>query len=352
MEESNIFYENKEYFEVLNKIENEIIASKNRALVKVNSEMIILYFTLGRYISENKRWGDQFIKTLSKDLRFQLNGSIGFSPSSLKSMVYFYESYSDLEISAQPMIHIPWGTNLLILNSIDVLEQRLWYAQKVLEGGWSRNILKHKIGTLNYERSKSIKTNNFPDTLLPADSDALSDIMIDPYILTFIEEGDFKHERQLESLLVRNISKVLMEFGKGFAFVGEQYHIEVEGEDYYFDLLFYNLSLRRYFVIELKPGSFKPEYAGKLNFYVSAVDGQIKQIYDEPAIGILLCGDKNRLVVEYSLRNIKSPIGVVEYKIFDDMPDFLSQHLPTVKEIEAKLKLIGTKRKSKQNKKD
>jgi predicted nuclease of restriction endonuclease-like (RecB) superfamily len=218
--------------------------------------------------------------------------------------------------------------------------QREWYAKKSLENGWSSNILEIQIETNLYKRQAlASKTTNFKDRLPVPQSELAQQTLKDPYIFDFIESREGMVEREIEDELVGHITKFLLELGTGFAFLGRQYHLEVEGEDFYIDLLFYNTKLRCYVVIELKANEFKPEYAGKLNFYVSAVDGMLKSEADNPTVGILLCKKKKKLIVEYTLKDIDKPISVNEYKLFDKLPKEYKNILPTAKDIEKRIKL-------------
>ena len=235
-------------------------------------------------------------------------------------MAKFYREYSEVEIGQTPSVQIPWSHNLEILR-VKSKEQRLWYINKTIENGWSVNVLTHQIDTNLYARQKEQKkVTNFELKLPSPQSELALQTMKDPYIFDFIELKENSKEKDLEEALINNITKVLLEFGKGFAYVGHQYHLEIAGEDYYIDLLFYNIKLKCYFVIELKIGEFKPEYAGQLSFYLTAIDEQIKDVNDNPTIGLLLCRYKNNVIAEYTLRDMNKPMGVSEYRIKDYLP--------------------------------
>jgi predicted nuclease of restriction endonuclease-like (RecB) superfamily len=235
-------------------------------------------------------------------------------------MVKFFRQYPEIEIVQTVAAQIPWSQNLEILR-VNSQEQRLWYINKTIENGWSVNVLAHQIDTNLYARQKEQKkVSNFATKLPSPQSELAQETIKDPYVFDFIELKENLKEKDLEEALINNITKVLLEFGRGFAFVGHQYHIEVAGEDYYIDLLFYNIKLKCYVVIELKIGEFKPEYAGQLSFYLTAIDEQIKEVNDNPTIGLLLCRYKNNVVAEYTLKDMNKPMGISEYKIKDYLP--------------------------------
>jgi predicted nuclease of restriction endonuclease-like (RecB) superfamily len=235
------------------------------------------------------------------------------------------------------MRQIPWGHNLELIFKLKDRARRLWYAQKALEHGWSRAVLVHQIKSRLYERQGAAVTN-FDTVLPPAQSDLAKSTIKDPYVFDFLTMSADAAERDLERGLVEHIRKFLLELGVGFAFVGSQYHIEVAGDDFYVDLLFYHLRLRCFVVIELKAGEFKPEDAGKMSFYLAAVDDTLKHHDDKPTIGIVLCGTKKRLIAEYALRNMSAPIGVSEYRLATTLPEDLKGNLPSVEELESELR--------------
>lgn len=235
-------------------------------------------------------------------------------------MARFYREYSNDEIGQSVTSQITWTHNIEVLR-VESKEQRLWYINKTIENGWSVNVLAHQIDTNLYARQKEQKkVSNFKAKLPSPQSELAQETIKDPYVFDFIELKEDSKEKDLEEALINNITKVLLEFGRGFAFVGHQYHLEVAGEDYYIDLLFYNIKLKCYVVIELKIGEFKPEYAGQLSFYLTAIDEQIKEVNDNPTIGLLLCRYKNNVVAEYTLKDMNKPMGVSEYKIKDYLP--------------------------------
>jgi predicted nuclease of restriction endonuclease-like (RecB) superfamily len=301
--------------------------------------MISLYWNIGNQILERQKeagWGTKVIENISKDLRAEFPEMKGLSAQNLKYMRKFAETYTKKEISQQAVDQIPWGHNVKIFYDIESQEARFWYIQKTIENGWSRNVLNMQIKTNLYARDgKSI--NNFSSTLPSAQSDLAQSIIKDPYNLEFLDIQGKVVERELETKLIDHIRKFLLELGQGFAFIGNQYHIELEGEDYYIDLLFYHVKLKCYVVIELKTGKFKPEYAGKLNFYLNLIDRQVKDKSDNPTIGLILCEDKKNITVEYAIEGINKPMGVSGFKLTEKLPEQLKQYLPT-EEVLANLK--------------
>lgn len=342
------------YLQVLTDIKRDIQAAQMRATLAVNTELIKLYWGLGKRIhekqQENVHWGTSMIEQLAKDLQSAFPGVGGFSKTSLFSMRSFYLAYEhqigNLEIFQQavgkfedlPVFNIPWGHNIAIITKLKETTERLWYAQKAIDHGWSRSILEMQIKSDLYNRQGKAITN-FSRTLPAPQSDMAQQSFKDPYIFDFLTLRDKYNEREVEQGLIDHIQRFLLELGQGFAFVGRQYHLTVAEKDYYLDLLFYHLKLRCYIVIELKSTEFQPEFAGKLNFYLSAVDDALKAPQDAPTIGLLLCNSKENLTVEYALRNISSPIGIAQYeaKLVESLPKNLKGSLPSVEEIEAEL---------------
>lgn len=325
----------KTYATLLQNIKKEISTARIRAHLSVNKEMITLYWSIGNQILERQKqegWGSKVIENISKDLRSEFPEMKGLSAQNLKYMRKFAETYAKNEISQQAVDQIPWGHNIKIFYDVENQEERFWYIQKTIENGWSRNVLSLQIQSNLYAREgKSI--NNFKSTLPSPQSDLAASIIKDPYNLEFLDiQGKF-HERELEGKLIDHIRNFLLELGQGFAFIGNQYHIELEGEDYYLDLVFYHVKLKCYVVIELKTGKFKPEYAGKLNFYLNLMDRRIKDDTDNPTIGLILCEDKKGITVEYAIEGINKPMGVSQFKLTETLPDQLKEYLPTPEEI-------------------
>ena len=299
----------------------------------------MLYYNIGRVINEHKSWGNKFIDNLAADIKLSFPSATGYSVRNLKYMAKFAAIYPDFEFVQQVVAQIPWGHNVVLMDKISDDTVRKWYIEQSIEHGWSRNVLVHQIESGLYERQViADKISNFENRLASPQSELAVQTMKDPYVFDFIPFKEDMVERDIEQALVQDITKLLLELGTGFAFLGNQYHINVGGDDFYIDLLFYNLNLRCYVVIELKTGEFKPEYAGQLNFYLSAVDGILKKETDNPSIGLLLCKSKNDLVAEYALKDMSKPIGVSEYKITSSLPEDLEKQLPSVEDIQKRIK--------------
>ena len=328
-----------EYLEIVKSIRDEIKVAQYKAAVSVNRELIMLYYNIGRVINEHKSWGNKFIDNLAADIKLSFPSATGYSVRNLKYMAKFAAIYPDFEFVQQVVAQIPWGHNVVLMDKISDDTVRKWYIEQSIEHGWSRNVLVHQIESSLYERQViADKISNFENRLASPQSELAVQTMKDPYVFDFIPFKEDMVERDIEQALVQDITKLLLELGTGFAFLGNQYHINVGGDDFYIDLLFYNLNLRCYVVIELKTGEFKPEYAGQLNFYLSAVDGILKKETDNPSIGLLLCKSKNDLVAEYALKDMSKPIGVSEYKITSSLPEDLEKQLPSVEDIQKRIK--------------
>ncbi len=331
------------YVDWLKGVKERIRSAQQKAVLAANSELIALYWQIGRDILDrqsNQGWGAKVIDRLAGDLRREFPKMTGFSPRNLKYMRLFAETWTDNQFVQRFVAQIPWGHNLEILTKLKSHEEREWYIKADIENGWSRPVLVHQIESGLYNRQGKAITN-FDKQLPSAQSDLAQQTLKDPYIFDFLNIGKEAHERDIENALVEHITRFLLELGTGFAYVGRQVHLEVGGEDFYLDLLFYHLKLRCYVVIELKAVSFKPEYAGKLNFYLSAVDATMKHESDNPSIGLILCKDKNRLVAEYALKDISKPVGISEYRLIESIPEDLQGSLPSIEQIEAELSEMG-----------
>ncbi len=424
-----------EYLHTVETIKQEIRTAQYKATVRVNQELLMLYYSIGEIINEHKVWGNKFVENLARDIKIDFPDATGYSVRNLKYMAKFAEAYPSKEFVQQPVAQIPWGHNTVLLDKLsntaerlwyaeqkymakfaeaypskefvqqpvaqipwghntvllDKLSntaERLWYAEQISKNGWSRNVLVHQIESGLYQRQVlAEKVSNFENRLPSPQSELAVQTMKDPYIFDFIPFKPDMVERDIEQVLVKDVTKRLLELGTGFAFLGNQYHLNVGGDDFYIDLLFYNLNLRCYVVIELKTGEFKPEYAGQLNFYLSAVDdilkkeqdcpsiglllckskndlielktGEFKPEYagqlnfylsavddilkkeqDCPSIGLLLCKSKNDLVAEYSLKDMSKPIGVSAYQITSNLPEELEKQLPSVEDIQKRIQNI------------
>src|SRR3989339_1534169 len=335
-----------EYAETLVALKKQIQEAQIKAVLAANKELIRLYWALGKTINEKQKenkWGSGVIERLAKDLQKEFPGLEGFSKLNIFRIQAFYRTYEKVsqavtQLESLPIFSIPWGHNIVLMHKLKDSDERLWYAQKIIENGWSRSMLETWIKSKLHSRTGKAITN-FSRTLPSPHSDMAQQALKDPYVFDFLTLQQEHLERDVEQGLIDHIQKFLLELGKDFAFVGRQYHLEVDEDDYYLDLLFYHLKLRCYVVIELKNTAFIPEYAGKLNFYLSAVDDLLRHKDDTPTIGLLLCKTKKNFTVEYALRDVNKPIGVAEYetKIMASLPKDLKSSLPTIKEIEAEL---------------
>ena len=327
-----------EYFATIEQVKREIKAAQYKAAVHVNTELIMLYHSIGRVINAHKSWGNKFIENLAQDIKLEFPQTTGYSVRNLKYMAKFAQLFPDAEFVQALLAQITWYHNIALMDKVKDADAYLWYAVQTAKNGWSRNVLVHQIESGLYQRQAlAEKISNFEHRLPSPQSELAVQTMKDPYIFDFIPFKEDMVERDIESALVQDVTKLLLELGTGFAFLGNQYHLNVGGDDFYIDLLFYNLNLRCYVVIELKTGEFKPEYAGQLNFYLSAVDGILKKEADNPSIGLLLCKSKNDLVAEYSLKDMSKPIGVSEYKITSTLPEELEQQLPSVEDLQKRI---------------
>jgi predicted nuclease of restriction endonuclease-like (RecB) superfamily len=327
------------YADFLNDVKTRVQNAQIRAALAVNSELVLLYWQIGHGILQRQQalgWGAKVIETLSTDLRREFPEMKGFSRTNLLYMRAFAEAWPDLQIVQQLAGQIPWFHNCVLLDKVKEPETRLWYARQTIENGWSRNVLVHQIETRLHERVGSAQ-HNFTRTLPAPQSDLAQNLLKDPYNFDFLTLGNEADERDIERGLVAHIRDFLLELGVGFAFVGNQYHLDIADQDWYLDMLFYHLKLRCYVVVELKATDFKPEYAGKMQFYLSAVDDILRQEGDSPSIGLILCRTKNRTVVEYTLRDTTRPIGISEYRLMESMPENLKRNLPTIEQLEAQL---------------
>ena len=327
------------YADWLSELKSRIHIAQQRATLAVNRELVLLYWQIGRDIlvrQAEQGWGAKVIERLAEDLRLAFPDMKGFSPRNLKYMRAFAEAWPDEEFVQQAVAQLPWGHNLVLLDKLTDSGTRRWYAAKAIEHNWSRNILVMQIETRQMERSGSAVTN-FAASLPKAQSDLALESLKDPYRFDFLGLTDEAQEREIEAALVKHVTEFLLELGAGFAFVGRQVLLDVGGDEFFIDLLFYHLKLRCYVVIELKGGKFKPEHLGQLGFYMTAVDRQIKHELDNPTIGLLLCKSKNKVVAEYALGDKNQPMGIAEYKILESLPAELQTSLPSIEQIEREL---------------
>ncbi|MFH1798149.1 MAG: PDDEXK nuclease domain-containing protein [Candidatus Omnitrophota bacterium] len=339
----NVVLNNKEYKQWLLELKNKIQKAQIKAAIKVNTELLLLYWEMGADIvkkQKNAKWGEGFIEQLSSDLMREFPDMKGFSRSNLMYIRQWYLFYSSDKAIVQQLVgqlvEIPWGHNIAIITKCENVKEALYYVQNTIKHNWSRNVLVHQIesGLINRER-KSI--NNFAMTLPKPQSDLARQTLKDPYVFDFLNMTGDCREKEMEDALVEHITKFLLELGAGFSYMGRQIRLEVGESEFFIDLLFYHVRLHCYVVVELKTGKFEPEHAGKLNFYVTAVDRQLKSASDQPTIGILICKTKDKIVAEYALSDIKKPIGVSQYQLTKSLPKKFKSSLPSIKEIEAGL---------------
>jgi len=324
------------YDELLRELVTEVRAAQLRAGVAVNRELVGLYWRIGGAIltrQEQQGWGAKVIDRLAADLRHALPEMRGFSVRNLMYMRAFAEAWPEEEIVQQLLHNLPWGHVVQLMQKVKDPDQRLWYVQKALENGWSRNVLCLQIDRDLYAAQGSLPTN-FDLTLPSTESDLARETLKDPYKLDFLGIASDAAERVIQDGLVRHVREFLLELGKGFAFVGERYPLEVGGDAFELDLLFYHLDLRRFVVIELKAGKLKPADTGQLNFYLAAADDLIRRPGDNPTIGLILCREKNNVVAEYALRGISQPMAISSFELTKVLPEELEKRLPTVEQLE------------------
>lgn len=329
------------YKNIVENIKQEVLKAQYKAMQAVNKELIFLYWNIGKIILDNSKWGNKFIDNLSIDLKLEFPEIKGFSVRNLKYMKKFAENYPNFKFVQEVLAQITWYHNIILMDKIDDIEKRKWYVKETIQNGWSSNILKMQIDGRVYERQAiAEKTTNFKNTLTDIQSDLAIQTIKDPYVFDFIALKGKAREKQIEEAMIEKIKNVLIELGNGFAFVGNQYKITVSDTDYYIDLLFYHLELRCYIVVELKARKFRPSDAGQLNFYLSVIDDVLRKEGDNPTIGMLLCKEKDKFTAEYALKDINKPIGVSEYKLLADIPEYLQSQLPRAEDIELHIKDI------------
>ncbi|MEZ4653050.1 MAG: PDDEXK nuclease domain-containing protein [Candidatus Eisenbacteria bacterium] len=328
-----------DYAAFLGSLKERIRNARVRAALAVNSELILLYWLIGRDILARQAeagWGAKVIAQLADDLRREFPDMKGLSARNLQYMRQLAESWPDEAIAQQLVAQIPWGHNVRLLDRVKDPVEREWYARATIQHGWSRAILDYQIDT-GLARRQGKGVTNFERTLPAPQSELAMQVLKDPYNFDFLGLGEEAHEREIHRGLLQHLRQFLIELGAGFAFVGSEVHLEVEGEDFYIDLLFYHLQLRCYIVIELKATDFKPEYAGKLNFYLSAVDDMLRHPDDRPSIGLIICRGKKGLVAEYALRDMSKPMAIAEHQLTEELPEILRGQLPTVAELQSEL---------------
>jgi len=368
-----------EYGKLLSDIKLRVRQGQQRAALSANAAMIMTYWDIGQMIAQRQEaegWGASVIPRLAVDLKNELPEEKGFSPRNLGNMVRFFREYgapvilqhtaaklgsprsgteiddtdasSNLQHTAaksdsetlnvlhQAILQIPWYHNVILMQKCKDVPVRLWYAEQTIQHGWSRDVVNSKIKSSAHAR-QGAAVSNFGNRLPAVHAQLASGLLKDPYMFDFLTMEEHFHERELETGLLTHIEKFLLELGRGFAFVGRQYELTVSDREFYLDLLFYHLQLRCFVVVDLKRGEFKPEYAGKMNFYCSAVDAQVRHKHDAPTIGLILCQTKDRIIAEYSLRDIEKPIGVADYELTRALPEKLASSLPSIEDLEAEL---------------
>jgi len=339
-----------EYGRLLSSIKSKIRSAQIKASISVNKTLLALYWDIGEMIIEKQteaKWGDFFIEKLAIDLRGEFPTMKGFSRSNLFSMRQWVRFYSGIGSKVQqPVAHIkkvqqlvgqiPWGHNVLVISKVKSLEEAEFYLKETITHNWSRSVLAIHIEANDFGRKGKL-ANNFHLTLPKPQSDLARETLKDPYNFDFLCLNDDALERDIEDALTSHITRFLLEMGAGFAFVGRQYNLEADGKDFFIDLLFYHIKLRCYVAIELKAGEFKPEFAGQINFYLTALDETVKTKTDNPSIGLILCKTRSKVIAEWSLRKMNAPIGISEYKLTSTVPNKLKPSLPSIEEIEMEL---------------
>lgn len=336
----------QKYAQTLLEIKQRIQQAQVKALTAINTELLKLYWDIGKIISqktEENQWGAQTVEKLAEDLKNIFPGMSGFSRSNVFKMKSFYTTYEIVsrtvrQLEDMPIFSIPWGHNVVLITKVKSIEERLWYAQKIIQNGWSRTVLEWQISSDLYNREGKAITN-FKKQLPSSESELVQQLVKDPYVFDFLTLHEYHVERDIEQGLMQNIQKTLLEIGKGFAFVGQQYHVAIGDKDYYIDLLFYHVPLKRYLVIELKAREFDYLDAGQISFYITAIDEKVRGKDDNPTIGLILCKEKDHYSAEYALKSSSKPIGIASYvtDLIHELPLEWKSSLPTIQEIEIEL---------------
>lgn len=337
------------YSSLLKQVKARISIARQNFSISANTELLHLFWDVGEILTENQRkiaWGNGAIERLSEDLKNDYPDEKSFSPRNCRYMIQFYNAYNKELTNVKlpdskfehdlPITRINWTTNIILIQKIKNIQERYWYMLQTIQNAWSKDMLINMIKNDAYNRSGTAITN-FTKTLPPIQAEEVQATLKDPYIFDMLTLTNKYDEKDIENEMVKHIEKVLIEFGTGFAFIGRQYRLDIDGDEYYIDLLFYHVKLYRYVVIELKKGEFKPEYAGKLNFYCSAVDDILRTPHDNSSIGLLLCQTKNKIKAEYALRDIQKPIGISEYELSKYIPENLKSGLPKIEDLENQL---------------
>ena len=317
---------------VYSDVRKDICDTQLKIMINANNDLVNLYYRIGKIIHDNYKWGNKFIDNLAFELKRDFPGQKGFSVRNLKYMKAFYEEYCNDNDLFNITLNLPWKHNIVLLQRIKNKNIRKWYMKKCITEGWSKNVLIYQINTNLFQRQTNIhKTNNFALTI-KNNSDLANNMMKDPYVFDLIELSTNFKERELENKMVNKLRDILLEFGNGFSYIGNQYKITIDNQDFYIDLLFYHTELKCYIAVELKTNEFNPEYGSKMSFYLAALDEQMKRDDDNPSIGIILCQMKNKKIVDYTLKYINKPIGVSEYKILNQISDNLFYNFSLTKD--------------------
>ena len=327
-----------QYLQAVEEINDYVNQAKCRASVSVNSEIMKTNIFIGNVIIRNSEWGNKFVENLSKDMKMRFPSAKGYSVRNLKYMKKFAQIFTEDDVDEYGLVRITWSHHQILMSKVSNREEYIWYLEKTLENKWSVDDLTSQVKSQLYERQAvANKISNFARRLPAEQKNMVLSSMKDTYMFDFIDYTEEMFETDIEYELVKIGTSLLMELGTGFAFMGQQYHLEVGGKDFYIDLLFYNTKLRCYVAIDLKIGEFKPEQAGKMNFYLSALDDLVKAPEDNPSVGLILCRDENRTIAEYALRDMSKPIGVSEYHLCTDLPLDLKNALPAVEDIRSRI---------------
>lgn len=339
MKKNNQLTQSKNYLKVLNEIINKARLAKSNAVKSVNSELVKLYWSIGKILDSkitNEKWGTSIVDSLVKDLQKEFKGSLGFSKSNLYSMVNFYQTYKNPKIIQTLSGKLSWSHLNLIISKCASEKERAFYLKQAIEHNWSVKILDHQIDLQSFKKTKNVQSN-FKKSLPKSSQKIISNTAKDEYVFDFLDLQEDFSEKQLEDALLLKVNKFLIEMGGVFTFVGNQYRLTVDGDDFFIDILLFHRKLQCLVAIELKIGEFKPEYAGKMQFYLTSLNETVKQPFENPSIGIILCKSKKRTIVEYALKEAKQPIAVSTYKLTTELPANLRKELPTPKQVETLL---------------
>jgi predicted nuclease of restriction endonuclease-like (RecB) superfamily len=339
--EDDMEIQKSKQIQLISEIKDKIKVAQYRALLNVNEQLIKLYWDIGNDLNKNTAYGNNFIDTLAREIKLSFPDAKGYSARNLRYMKHFAKEITDQNFLQMVSAKLPWSHNLILIEKLKSMESRYWYGAKAIENGWSVTALEHQIATGLINRERRKKLQNFDKLLPTVQSELAIQTMKDPYIFDFVKFDEKMKERQIEDELVKNITNFLLEMGKGFAYMGHQYPLALGNDEFALDILFYNTLLHCYVVVDLKTKKFIPEYAGKMNFYLSLVDEKLKTEIDNPSIGLILCHDKNKTVAEFALKDMAKPIGVSEYRFTQELPDEIQKAFPEAEDW-AKRIVIGS----------